>query len=108
MLHGISDDWTANNEGEDTWSAYEVISHLIHGEKTDWMPGTEIILSEKSDKAFHAFDRFELFEESKGNTLAQLLNKFSMLRQKILNSYVQKILPIAALYKPVFIQHSER
>ncbi|MEO8111508.1 MAG: DinB family protein [Ginsengibacter sp.] len=82
MLHSISVDWTANNEGEDTWSVYDVVGHLIHGEKTDWMPRTEIILSQKNDKAFKLFDRFAQFEESKGKTLKQLLDEFSTLRQK--------------------------
>ncbi|MDX1938989.1 MAG: DinB family protein, partial [Saprospiraceae bacterium] len=47
MLHNISDDWTSQNEGGDSWSAYDIIGHLIHGELTDWMPRAEIILSDK-------------------------------------------------------------
>lgn len=82
MLQDISVDWTANNEGEDTWSVYDIIGHLIHGEKTDWMPGTEIILSQNSNKTFKPFNRFAQFEESKGKTLTQLLDEFSMSRQK--------------------------
>ncbi len=81
MLQNISNDWTSNNEGGDTWSAYDIIGHLIHGEKTDWMPRAEIILSGKGDKTFTPFDRFAQFEESKGKTLRQLLDEFSILRQ---------------------------
>ncbi|HEX5169244.1 MAG TPA: DinB family protein, partial [Cyclobacteriaceae bacterium] len=47
MLKNISSDWTAPNEGGQSWSAYDIVGHLIHGEKTDWIPRTEIILSDK-------------------------------------------------------------
>ena len=40
MLENISADWTSINEGGDTWSVYDIIGHLIHGEKTDWIPRT--------------------------------------------------------------------
>jgi hypothetical protein len=82
MLHNISTDWTSKNEGEKTWSVYDIIGHLIHGEKTDWMPRAEIILSEKADKKFELFDRFAQFEESKGKSLQQLLDEFKILREK--------------------------
>ncbi len=82
MLQNISPDWTSNNEGGETWSAYDIIGHLIHGEKTDWIPKMEIILSDKQDKKFELFDRFEQFEESKGKSLTQLLDEFKSLRQK--------------------------
>jgi len=49
MLQNLSTDWTSNNEGGETWSAYDIIGHLIHGEKTDWIPRMEIILSDKQD-----------------------------------------------------------
>ena len=79
MLQNISADWTSNNEGGDTWSVHDIIGHLIHGEKTDWIPRAEIILSEKDDKTFKPFDRFAQFEESKGKSLKQLLNEFTIL-----------------------------
>ena len=82
LLQGISDDWAFNNEGEGTWSAYDVIGHLIHGEKTDWIPRTEIILSTKSDKSFVLFDRFAQFEQSRGKSLQQLLDEFDAMRRK--------------------------
>ena len=80
MLQGISADWTSANEGGETWSVYDIIGHLIHGEKTDWIPRTDIILSERSDKTFRPFDRFAQFEDSKGRTLIQLLAEFKILR----------------------------
>ena len=82
MLGNVSPDWTSNNEGGETWSVYDIIGHLIHGDKTDWIPRMEIILSHKPDKTFEPFDRFAQFEESKGKSLAQLLDEFNSLRQK--------------------------
>ena len=82
MLHNISVDWTSNNEGEETWSVYDIIGHLIQGEKTDWIPRAAIILSEKADRTFEPFDRFAQFEESKNKSLTQLLDEFKILREK--------------------------
>src|SRR5205809_4387734 len=76
MLQHISDDWTSNNEGADSWSAYDIIGHLIHGEKTDWVTRMEIILSEKPDKIFQPFDRFAQFKDSEGKSLPDLLDEF--------------------------------
>lgn len=73
MLHNISEDWTSNNEGEETWSVFDVIGHLIHGDKTDWLVRAEIILSDRSDKMFEPFDRFAQFETSKHKNFNQLL-----------------------------------
>ena len=61
ILQGISSDWTSTNEGGDTWSVYDIIGHLIHGEKTDWIQRIEIILSDSKDKKFEPFDRFSEF-----------------------------------------------
>jgi hypothetical protein len=82
MLSGLSDEWIANNEGPDTWSPYDIIGHFIHGEKTDWIPRMEIILSAKADKAFEPFDRFAQFRDSRGKTLQQLLQEFKTLRTR--------------------------
>jgi len=82
MLRNISADWTLHNEGGESWSVYDIIGHLIHGEKTDWIPRAQIILSEKSDKKFEKYDRFAQFEESKGKSFSQLLNEFKILREK--------------------------
>lgn len=82
LLDGLHDDWIKNNEGPDTWSPYDIVGHLIHGEKTDWMIRTNIILSKHSDKTFAPFDRFAQFENSKGKSLKQLLNEFKQLREE--------------------------
>ncbi|MEQ6165682.1 DinB family protein [Ekhidna sp. MALMAid0563] len=76
LLKNLSEDWTAPNEGPDTWSPYDVVGHLIHGEKTDWIPRAKIILEQGESQPFTPFDRFAQFEESKGKTLNQLLDEF--------------------------------
>ena len=82
LLHEISDEWAMTNEGVSTWSPYDVIGHLIHGEKTDWITRMEIIFSSKSDKKFEPFDRFAQFENSKGKSLVELINEFKLLRKR--------------------------
>ncbi len=79
-LRDLPDDWTTATEGGDTWSPYDVIGHLIHGEHTDWMARMNIILSDGGNKTFEPYDRFAQFTESKGKTLAQLLDEFKTLR----------------------------
>ena len=80
MLQGLSPEWTSCNEGADSWSVFDVVGHLIHGEKTDWMPRTMQILSKNQDKQFRPFDRFAQFENSKGKHLEELLHEFKELR----------------------------
>jgi hypothetical protein len=99
LLSGLSDDWILNNEGEESWSPYDVIGHLIHGEKTDWLVRTEIILADKSDKTFDLFDRFAQFEESKGKTISQLLADFQELRNNNLTALKSKEITSADLMK---------
>ena len=82
MLENIDAGWTLNNEGTDTWSVYDIVGHLIEGEKSDWVPRMEIILSNKPDKSFVPFNRFAQFEESKGQSLVRLLAEFKKLREK--------------------------
>lgn len=78
-LAGLSAEWLAANEGPDTWNPYDVVGHLVHGERTDWMTRTEIILN--GGGTFAVFDRFAQFEESKGKTLSQLLDEFEAARR---------------------------
>lgn len=89
MLSHLSDDWVFSNEGGDSWSPFDIVGHLIHGEKTDWMPRLQLILSESDDKTFVAFDRFAQFENSRGKSLAQLLDEFKTLRQHNLDHLIQ-------------------
>ena len=80
LLSGLSDDWTMNNEGDETWSACDILGHLNHGERIDWVSRMNIILNE-DDKHFIPYDRFAQFEESKGKDLQQLLKEFTELRK---------------------------
>jgi hypothetical protein len=82
LLTGLSDEWSRNNEGPDTFSPYDVIGHLVHGEKTDWRERGNVILEYGVSKSFIPFDRFAQYEASKGKTLQQLLGEFEILRKK--------------------------
>ncbi len=84
LLSNLSPDWTQQNEGGETWSPYDVIGHLIHGEKTDWIVRTQIILSEKVDKTFEPFDRLAHLNTGPEKSLEELLNEFQLLREKSL------------------------
>lgn len=81
MLNGLLEEWIKSNEGPTTWSPFDILGHLIHGEKTDWVPRMEIILAQKADSAFEPFDRFAQFENSTGKTMKQLLDEFKDLRR---------------------------
>lgn len=80
LLRDLPPAWVACTEGPDTWSPYDVVGHLIHGERTDWMPRTEHLLTHGEDVPFPAFDRFAQFEASQGRSLPELLDTFSALR----------------------------
>lgn len=82
MLTGLSEEWTNQNEGPDTWSPYDVVGHYIEGERNDWITRMDIILGNKAEKTFTPFDRFAQFENSKGKTLHQLLDEFKQLRKE--------------------------
>lgn len=80
MLNNLQDGWTLGNEGENTWSAFDIIGHFIHGEKTDWIPRMHIILNDNAEKRFTPFDRFAQFTDSSGKSLEELLHEFKTLR----------------------------
>jgi hypothetical protein len=80
LLRDLPETWTLRNEGENTWSAFDVIGHLIHGERTDWMPRAKMILQFGETRAFEPFDRWGHVRESEGKSLGQLLDEFARLR----------------------------
>jgi hypothetical protein len=80
ILRGLPEAWTLSNEGPETFSPFDVIGHLIHGELTDWRERTMLILQHGTDRPFTPFDRFAQYELSKGKTLEQLLDRFAQLR----------------------------
>ncbi|HVE36476.1 MAG TPA: DinB family protein [Gemmatimonadaceae bacterium] len=80
MLDGLTPAWTDATEGPDTWSPYVILGHLIHGERSDWIPRATIILSRGPDRRFTPYDRFAQFRESEGKSLSDLLGEFAQLR----------------------------
>ena len=82
LLEDLPDAWTRGNEGPETFSPFDVLGHLIHGEETDWIPRTEIILEHGASRPFTPFDRFAFREVSQGKSLADLLTTFETLRAK--------------------------
>jgi hypothetical protein len=85
LLAGLPPAWTDATEGPDTWSPYIVVGHLIHGERTDWIPRARIILAQGVDRRFEPFDREAQFRESRDRPMDELLNEFSLLRMVNLN-----------------------
>lgn len=84
LLQDAPDEWVRSNEGPETWSPFDVLGHLIHGEQTDWIPRAKIILDHGEERAFEPFDRFAMFEKSKGKSLGELLATFERLRAESL------------------------
>lgn len=80
LLAGIPGVWIDATEGPDTWSPYDVVGHLIHGERTDWVPRAEHILRHGDAVPFPPFDREAMFRDSAGRTLGELLDTFARLR----------------------------
>jgi len=85
-LKDLNDDWIFNNEGENTWSPFDIVGHLVHGEKTDWITRTKILLKNNPKLTFDSFDRFAQLENSKGKSLNQLLEEFEFLRKENLTT----------------------
>jgi hypothetical protein len=85
LLRDLPDEWTRVNEGPNTWSPYDIVGHLIHGERTDWIPRAKIILECGETRTFERFDRLAQERESQGRSLAQLLDEFARVRSKSLD-----------------------
>jgi len=86
LLRGLPEVWTLRNEGADSWTAFDVIGHLIHGERTDWMPRTRRVLESGESRPFEPFDRLAQKRESQGKSLEQLLDEFRRLRAENLDA----------------------
>ena len=84
LLRGLPDIWVRRNEGTDTWTAFDIVGHLIVGERTDWMPRVRVILEHGEARPFTPFDRFAQLKESRAKSLEQLLDDFSGLRKSSL------------------------
>ena len=80
LLGGLPEAWTAADEGPGTWSPYDIVGHLVHGERTDWIPRVRRLLEHGEAVPFDPFDRFAQFTESHGRPLDALLDEFAALR----------------------------
>jgi hypothetical protein len=84
LLGGLSDAWLTPNEGPETFSARDNLGHLIHAERTDWIPRAERILAQGTDLRFPPFDRFGHLHEMGGKSIGELLDEFAKLRSSSL------------------------
>jgi hypothetical protein len=99
LLDGLPDSLIRTTEGEGTWSPYDVIGHLIHGELTDWIPRANHILTGKTTP-FEKFDRNAQFTASQGKSLADLLAEFARMRQQNLQTLAELKLTAADFSRP--------
>jgi hypothetical protein len=97
LLDGLPEAWIRADEGQDTWNPFDVIGHLVHGERTDWIPRAEIILAHGEARTFDVFDRFAMLEASQGKSLGELLETFTELRAANVERLVQMQLAPADL-----------
>ena len=77
LLGGLSDGWVLSNYGPDTFSPFDVVGHLVHGERTDWMVRVRVILEHGEKMTFEPFDRYAMYEVSRGKSMADLLQQFA-------------------------------
>ena len=82
LLRGLPESWVRSNEGKDTWSAFDIVGHLIVGERTDWMTRVRIILEDGEARPFDPFDRLAQQKESQNKSLEQLLDDFASVRRE--------------------------
>jgi hypothetical protein len=85
LLRDLPEAWTLRNEGENTWSAFDVVGHLIHGERTDWTQRARVILQFGETRTFEPFDRLGQVREVQGKSMGQLLDEFARLRAENLD-----------------------
>ena len=82
LLRDLPDAWTLRSEGPGTWNAFEIVGHLIHAERADWMPRVRMVLESGESQAFVPFDREGAKRESQQSSLAQRLDEFARLRRE--------------------------
>lgn len=82
LLRGLPNVWVRGNEGKNTWSAFDIVGHLIVGERTDWMPRVRILLENGEARPFDPFERLAQLRESQDRSLEQLLDDFARLRRE--------------------------
>ncbi|HEY6306840.1 MAG TPA: DinB family protein [Candidatus Angelobacter sp.] len=82
LLRDLPETWTFRNEGENTWTAFDIVGHLIHAERADWIPRVKIVLEFGETQAFAPFDRGGHVREMQGKSLEQLLDEFGRVRSE--------------------------
>jgi DinB superfamily len=82
LLRDLPETWALANEGADTWRPFDIVGHLVHGERTDWMPRARMILQSGERQTFAPFDRLGHVREMQGKSLEQLLEEFTSLRSQ--------------------------
>ena len=85
-LRGLPDVWTRGREGANTWNPVEIVAHLNHGERTDWIPRVRMILAHGETRPFDPFDRSGHEREVRARSLDQLLDDFASLRRENLRT----------------------
>ena len=86
FLKDVSNEWVQNNYGEKTFSPFDIVGHMIHGERTDWFPRIKLILEHGESRPFDPFDRYAMYEDGKGKTITELLDTFEELRRENIES----------------------
>ncbi len=90
LLRDLPDSWILSNEGENTWTVFDVVGHLIHADRTDWLQRTEIILNFGEGRQFEPFDREGQKREIQGKSMSRLLDEFVQVRSENLEK-LQKL-----------------
>ena len=85
LLRDLPEAWTHSNEGDNTWNVFDVVGHLIHADRTDWLPRARKILQFGESQPFDPFDRLGQVKASQGKSLPQLLDEFAQVRSECLN-----------------------
>lgn len=96
LLGGLTEDWVRGNEGPGTWSPFDVVGHLIHADRTNWIPRAHAILGE-GPRTFTPFDREAMRTTDRGRSLAELLDEFDRVRAESLGLVVGMRIGVADL-----------
>jgi hypothetical protein len=100
LLADMPDAWTAAAVGPGTWSPFDIVGHLIHAERTNWIPRVEHLLAHGDSLPFPPFDREAMFAAWGGRTLGELLETFDRTRRASLERLAELGLGEPDLMRP--------
>lgn len=80
LLRGLPEEWTERDEGQGTWTVRGIMGHLLHGERTDWMPRARMILEFGEGRTFERFDRTAQDRGGSATSIETLLEEFAAAR----------------------------